>query len=267
MIIRKEIVSQWLASGSSPVDWCEENYQVSGSIAEFTNTLSNIMFFLIPTFCLGTGVWKSYARYVSVGAYIQLIFFMIVGISSAYFHATLSLFGQMLDEVAILWLLCVSYSFLTPNKYRPKQLEGVWAHVLALVVASCLTIAWFVAPQLNAYALFVVAIPIILMKVNEITVYKNPATLRMAKVALSLTLIGIAAWIADKFMCGFWKSLRIPGLHNIWHILIAISSYLDITLFGYLRSLVDTPHSKPSIRYWPGKTFGLPYVHCRGTSR
>ena len=191
-------------------------------------------------------------------------FLFQVGAFSAYFHATLSLLGQMLDEVAILWMLLASYSFFTPNRYRPAFYRDGWAHIISFVAAVMLTAAWFVAPQMNAYALFIVALPIILMQVSEIRVYKNPVTLQMTKLALLLTAVGFTAWIADKCLCGLWRSLKIPGLHNVWHLLVAIASYLDMTVFGFLRSSLDKPLSKPTIRYWPGKTTGLPYVHCRG---
>ena len=207
-------------------------------------------------------LWHQFSPYK-----IHLILSFQVGVSSAYFHATLSLLGQMLDELAILWLLCASYSFLTPNRYRPSFYRDGWAHIISFIVAVTLTAAWFVAPQINAYALFIVAVPIIIMQVKEIVVYKNPITLTMTRLSLVLTVVGFAAWISDKLFCNFWLSIGIPGLHNIWHLLIAIASYLDITLFGYLRSAADFPSSKPSIKYWPGKTIGLPYVHCRGPSR
>ena len=70
----------WLAAGSSPVDWCEENYAVSSHVAEFTNTFSNALFFLIPTVCLGAGAWKTYVQCVSIGAYVQLFLYFVVSL-------------------------------------------------------------------------------------------------------------------------------------------------------------------------------------------
>lgn len=103
--------------GSSPIDWCEGNYIISTSIAEFTNTvnniflintfielfynkfnnkfiylqLSNILFLLLPPVLIH--LFRDYGRFVNPAIHVIWIMLMFVGISSAYFHATLSLIG------------------------------------------------------------------------------------------------------------------------------------------------------------------------------
>ena len=45
---------------------------------------------------------------------------MVVGLGSVYFHSTLSLIGQLVDEIAILWVIMCSWSLFVPSSVLGK---------------------------------------------------------------------------------------------------------------------------------------------------
>ena len=107
--------------GSSPVDWCEENYTFTPMIAEFFNTVSNAIFLVMPPFLMH--LHQPYAESIGPGIHIIWLLLIVVGASSAYFHATLSLLGQLLDEIAILWVIMAGFAMWYPRAFMPASLK------------------------------------------------------------------------------------------------------------------------------------------------
>ncbi|XP_076062623.1 alkaline ceramidase [Oratosquilla oratoria] len=252
----------WLQSGTSPVDWCEVNYSVTPHVAEFVNTVSNVLFLVVPL--VYARLWANYARRITRGIHLVWVFFVIVGASSAYFHATLSLLGQLLDELSILWLLMVAYSLFTPMRYRVMIL-GRQNRVFPLLVglsAVAVTALAFKEPKVNAYLLFLFGSPGIYMLFCEVSRTKIRLVKRLGWNTLIIFFAAVAVWVSDRFMCHLWRRLNLAVLHGLWHIFIFISAYNMQALFCYFRAFQDMPETQPQLQCWPRK-IGFPYVRCK----
>lgn len=250
-----------LERGSSPVDWCESNYSISPVIAEFVNTVSNVLFFLVPPLMIH--LFQEYAKFFNPGINVLWVMLMVVGISSAYFHATLSLVGQLLDELAILWVIMAGFAMFFPKRNFPQFLQGnrrrlgYYSTITSIVLTGFLVMN----PAANAFALMTLTIPILITLQYELKRVKCARVYRLGLRCIAVTLLATFCWIIDRMFCDTWLSINFPYMHGVWHVLIFLASYPLVVLFAYFNVTDEIPEQKPQLRYWPVNfEFGIPYV-------
>jgi alkaline ceramidase len=156
-----------LERGTSPVDWCEGNYKHHPLIAEFANTFSNVTFLIASPILIY--LFNDYAKQVNRGIYFVWIMFAGIGLASAYFHATLSLLGQLLDELMILWLLFASFGMWIPRRSYPKIFKGdrILFKRIFFALSAFLSVLALFYPWINAFVLVGLSIPTFLLLFSE----------------------------------------------------------------------------------------------------
>jgi len=257
-----------LDRGSSPIDWCEENYTFSPHIAEFINTVSNFLFLLMPPFLIH--LHRDYARHCGRGIYFVWVLMMIVGVCSAYFHATLSLLGQLLDELAILWVVMACYWLWYPESALPRRWKNQpqgrrkFSNIF-IVFAFIVSFLGFIQPAANAFCLMLLLFPSLLLMGLQLRKEEDKRIINLGQRSIGLIGLALTAWINDRFFCSYWAEVGFPYLHGVWHILIFLSSYSSIVLFAYCDVVNHMPHKLPALMYYPISSWqlGVPYVHVR----
>ncbi|XP_007444079.1 alkaline ceramidase 1 [Python bivittatus] len=249
---------------SSEVDWCEANFEHSEYIAEYYNTISNVAFFLLAPTMLWLNTDYIAYRPTPIRGFVILQIF--IGFFSLYYHMTLSYAGQLLDELSILWTMCISYAFWFPVRYFPgfiKNRDQFITFVAMVTVTS--TFMSFVKPALNAYVLNCVAFHLLYLAYQEVRRCSSPAVRRAAVTMTFWWVIAISCWLVDKFFCSFCQKLNFCYLHSFWHVFINIALLHCITLILFFDIYHDLPSSEPAMEFWPSNTFPitLPYVTVR----
>uniref|UniRef100_A0A914PVS2 Alkaline ceramidase n=1 Tax=Panagrolaimus davidi TaxID=227884 RepID=A0A914PVS2_9BILA len=120
--------------------WCESayKYQTLTFVAEFANSATNLPIIILPLVNIAI-LWR----------YIREVNWMII-------HATLNLFGQLVDELSLVWLINMCLVVYMPvMKWYPQQYKDHMDRIRWSIVGftTLLSGLCFIKPNLNALAL------------------------------------------------------------------------------------------------------------------
>ena len=84
--------------------------------------MSNIPVIVVP--CIWLILNREYTRTISKDMLANSLSMILACLCSAYFHATLSFAGQLLDEWVILWATMTAIALWIPKSYFPTCCDG-----------------------------------------------------------------------------------------------------------------------------------------------
>ncbi|GMS88876.1 hypothetical protein PENTCL1PPCAC_11051 [Pristionchus entomophagus] len=248
--------------------WCESAYKYTTNpyIAEFANTVTNLPIIVLPL--INALMLKKYTSEVNGSILIPNLLMTVNGIASSYYHATINLFGQLVDELSILWIIntfLVVYAPVAkwyPERHRDKiTLFRVVVVTVALLI-SCLC---FIEPNLNALALMVYSIPAVFLIRYEAKHSGIPDIAGFPRRVFILWGMAVAFWFADRLMCDVWLYLGTPYLHALFHLLSSVAAYSVFVMFSMIdiEARSDQHKFTVAVRYFPdkkGALWSLPYL-------
>lgn len=192
---------------SSELKWCEFEYTHSSYIVEFWNALTSLSLFLV-------GLYGLYSSSKFAKKFYVLL--MFIGLSSFYFHTTLSFAGQLLDELGITFMmLMANYTVYIDD------VVGLWIittfGILQLLIQ-------FTHSEYNSFVLFLYAV-LFVNKFWLALTSRDRKTRWYAHITIGLFFMSVVCWICDFYICG---KDTLFNFHGIWHVLIALTTYFTI---------------------------------------
>lgn len=272
-----------LERGTTHQEWCEEKYLHSDYIAEYYNTWTSLAFVIIAIaqFWLSCDFETTLPR---TGIRVIWVLLLIVGVCSGIYHSTLSLAGQLLDEVSITWVVLSVYAFMYPKTsvlsfWPVYKRRWVWACFWLNIAISFTLIGW-VWPAANAFLMMFFALPFIVIATKicySSTCWKLK---RLGLASVFWSVIGIILWAIDRLLCEELSTYLFEyenqyerqiqeyvQLHAAWHVIICVASYTGIVI-TQRHFVQDYEHLNPYLQYWPWRNvrgwedteLGLPYI-------
>lgn len=162
---------------------------------------------------------------------------VIIGVGSAFFHASLTLVGQFFDVFGMYLLTSFMLVYALTRLFTWHYGITIFTYVLANVFLSGLLIE---VPETRRYAFAVVLLLAIIFEIVVRRLRAPQIEVWWWNSGLLLFLIGYVIWIFDntKLLCN--PDSLLQG-HSIWHILGAVAVFC---LFRYYHSeQVDTQPS------------------------
>ncbi|KAH7017919.1 ceramidase [Ilyonectria destructans] len=264
---------------TSTLNFCEEDYVLSFYCAELCNTLTNGLFLWLGAKGIHNCIKYSHPSIFMV-AYAGYI---VVGLGSISFHATLKYPMQLVDELSMIYTTCLmmyaSFSFSRSRSF------SILLGVSLLGLAGFITLYYHITkdPDFHqtAYGLLTALVVFRSMWVMESQLRpaleaqgrKNSSELLKTMWAMVITgllvfLGGYLLWTLDNEFCpqvtGWRRTIGLPWAvllegHAWWHLMTGLGAYYYITWGIWLRRCL-TGHDDEYVLHWPRLFTSIPEV-------
>ncbi|OAQ66094.1 alkaline ceramidase family protein [Pochonia chlamydosporia 170] len=223
-----------LGAPTARANFCEEDYIISGLVAEFINTITNIIYVIYALRHLSRRPTKD----GTLAAKAPFYGLALVGICSALFHGTLKFHAQMGDDLSMLVASsCVLYRAMTFDRTWPE----IKTFTVVLVVSLATVIVYHVATdeQVVHELAFVLLIFLVGLRTRSLIKTRvksesQQATLRRNTLfGAACFAIGYFLWQLDLRYCSqltrYKRQVGMPWsflleFHGYWHVLTAIGA-------------------------------------------
>jgi len=217
---------------TATIDWCENNYEVSFYVAEFWNTVTNLMM-IVPGLCGAYFAWVDRLELRFITCYLGLI---VVGIGSWCFHMTLLYKMQLLDELPMLLTASV-IAFCLLDMLRPVTIRRT---TLIFCLSAYSAFIIFIYLAITTPVFFQVAFAVLYAVVTVASYYvskEQKHNKMLFLLSCGLFVFSFIVWNIDNIFCSGLTSLRermpvilrpLTQFHGLWHLGTGFSSYVII---------------------------------------
>lgn len=225
---------------TSTLDWCETNYEVTVYVAEFWNTISNVVMIIPPLL----GCLRSLKEEMEHRVTLSYFALFCVGIGSWCFHMTLLYEMQLLDELPMIWgsivFVFVLFEAYTPPGQQSHKLVTLLVFYSVFVTVIYVTMKSPLIHQ-TAYAILVLTL---VYKAIDVALKCDKWSRKMVVLGTIIYATGFILWNIDNLFCHHLRYIRyllpvglkpLAQFHLWWHFLSGYSTYLHIVFASYIR--------------------------------
>ncbi|KAL2813209.1 alkaline ceramidase family protein [Aspergillus cavernicola] len=229
-------------------NFCEQDYAITRYIAEFINSLSNLVYVIYGIY----GVRKLRQKpNADVFRYLPYWGLMAVGLCSAVFHVSLKYHTQMMDDLSMLFATTpVLQRVLRVNATRRESTIMaiiLWSMLAFLIVYHVSTDELILHSTYFGGMIVVIGIRTMQL-VNTRTAPGSEARRQIwgiVRFGAVIFNVGFYLWIIDNWTCGYLTKAReviglpwafVFELHGWWHICTGIGAYIFIAVVDHLAS-------------------------------
>ena len=204
-------------------------------VAQPANTVSSLAYLLVGLWAAAAAAGARRATAYSAGTLIPWLALVValVGLSSAFYHATLTFLGQYFDVLSmyLLGALLLCGALVRMGALRPPA-----AVALFVAIAGSLAVAQYAYPDSRRVLFALVLLPGILLEVRPGTSglpWRDPRRVPLST-GIGLLVVAYGLWVLDDRGVLCRPDSLLQG-HAAWHTLTAVSALMLVLHYGATR--------------------------------